>query len=99
VSYPAGITSMVGRTRKLAAYRGQPIVFNEDDHFDFDRKSNNFAAATLAGASWGYFDYRKQGEPFETGFQTVPVDWTIGSGRKKGFFRMVAEISGIDPAE
>jgi len=24
-------------TRKLPSYRGQPIVFNEDDHFDFSK--------------------------------------------------------------
>jgi hypothetical protein len=99
VPQPERITQMVERTRSLKSYRGQPIVFNEDDHFDFDKETNNFAAATLAGASWGYFDFRKENEPFETGFQSVPVNWTISTERKKGFFRMVAEISGIELAE
>ena len=26
-------------------YQPMPIVFNEDDHFDFDRPENNFTAA------------------------------------------------------
>ncbi len=33
-----------------------PILFNEDDHFDFDKDENNFAAAVSEYASWGYFD-------------------------------------------
>ncbi len=96
VSKPEGITSMVERTRALDTYRGQPIIFNEDDHFDFDKDTNNFAAATAAGASWGYFDFRKPDEPFENGYQSVPVDWAISSDRKKGFFNRVAEMSGIE---
>ena len=37
VSEPSRITQMVAETRSLPSYRGQPIVFNEDDHFDFDK--------------------------------------------------------------
>src|SRR5918997_307268 len=39
VTDPAYIGEMVERTRALPAYRARPlpIVFNEDDHFDFDR--------------------------------------------------------------
>jgi hypothetical protein len=49
-------------------------------------------------ASWGYFDFRKPGEGFDDGYQSVPVDWTISSPRKRGFFRLLAEIAGADPA-
>lgn len=94
VAGPEAIRSMVERTRKIEGYRGQPIVFNEDDHFDFDKESNHFTAATAAGASWGYFDFRMKDEDFAEGYQSVPVDWSIGSERKRGFFRLVTEMSG-----
>ena len=35
-------------TRQVAGYRPMPILFNEDDHFDFDKPANNFAAAVGA---------------------------------------------------
>jgi len=76
------------------AYRGQPIVFNEDDHFAFDQPENNFLAATAEHASWGYFDYRMGDEPFECGYQSVPCDWGIHSDRKRGFFGLLNEITG-----
>ncbi|MCW1922349.1 hypothetical protein OKA05_07275 [Luteolibacter arcticus] len=94
VKGPEAIRSMVERTRKMEGYRGQPIVFNEDDHFDFEMENNHFTAATAAGASWGYFDFRMKDEGFAEGFQSVPVDWSISSERKKGFFRLLAEMSG-----
>jgi hypothetical protein len=91
---PAEIRLMVRDTRALPDYRGQPIVFNEDDHFDFDREDNNFIAAIAEGASWGLFDYRLPGEGPECGFQSVPVDWRINSPRKRAFFNLVAEMTG-----
>jgi len=91
---PAKITAMVEKTRALPSWRPMPIVFNEDDHFDFDKPSNNFAAAVRAGASWGYFDFRMKDEGFVDGFQSVPVDWGINSSRKKAFFAKLREITG-----
>ena len=76
------------------AYRGQPIVYNEDDHWEFDKPDNHFVAAVEAGASWGYFDYRMSRERFEDGFQSLPVDWTISSKRKRAFFGLLKEITG-----
>jgi hypothetical protein len=35
----------------------------------------------------GETDYRE-------GYQSVPVDWKIDSERKKGFFRLLKEITG-----
>jgi len=95
VSDPARITQMVEETRKLPNYRGQPIVFNEDDHFDFDRPQNNMLAAVRAYASWGYFDYRLAGERFDDGYQSVPVNWTISSQRKREFFELLATLTGV----
>lgn len=90
------IDEMVKRTRAMAGYRGQPILFNEDDHFDFDKPENNFMAAIGAGAGWGYFDYRMKGEGFAEGYQSVPVDWGIGSARKRGFFELLARVTGAE---
>jgi hypothetical protein len=101
---PIGIADQVDRTRALADYRGQPIVFNEDDHFDFDAPSNNCLAAIRRHASWGYFDpgegvsgVSARGD-YHNGFQLVPVDWSISTERKRAFFDYVAEISGATKA-
>jgi len=94
VSEPTRIGEMVDYTRNMPSYRGQPIVFNEDDHFDFDQPMNNFVAAVSAGASWGLFDWRMPGEGDEQGYQSVPTDWGTNSERKRGFFRLLREITG-----
>ena len=94
VKDPHKITAQVEATRNVAGYSGQPILYNEDDHFDFDQELNNFTAATAAYASWGFFDYRMKDEGFEQGYQSVPVDWGINSDRKKGFFNLLKEITG-----
>lgn len=86
------ITEMVEQVRAMPAYRPMPIVFNEDDHFDFDKPDNNFVAATRTYASWGYFDFRMKGEGFDEGYQSVPVNWGISSERKRGFFNKMKEI-------
>ena len=94
VKEPTRIAEMVKQTRQVAGYRPMPILFNEDDHFDFDMPMNNFVAAVAEYASWGYFDYRMKDEGFDAGYQSVPVNWTISSDRKRGFFKKVAEITG-----
>ena len=93
---PAEIRLMVRETRAVPNYRGQPIVFNEDDHFDFERDDNNFMAAIAEHASWGLFDYRLPGEGPECGYQSVPVDWRINAPRKRAFFNLVAELTGSE---
>lgn len=97
VSDPDRIAAMVRETRAVAGYRDQPILFNEDDHFDFDKPRNNCVAAVSEYASWGYFDFRMQGEGHEAGYQSVPVDWTISSGRKRGFFNLLSDLTGHPP--
>jgi hypothetical protein len=94
VKEPNHIAGMVKKTRALPGFRNVPILFNEDDHFDFDKPFNNFIAAISEGASWGYFDFRMQGEGFDEGYQSVPVNWEISSGRKRGFFTLLGEITG-----
>ena len=74
-----------------------PILFNEDDHFEFDQPKNNFRAAIAEYASWGYFDYRMKDEGFDEGYQSVPVNWGAMSQRKRGFFALLSEITGERP--
>ena len=94
VSNPDDILDMVKKTREVEGYSPKPIMFNEDDHFDFKNENNNFISALKGYASWGYFDYRMKDESFEDGYQSVPVDWGISSERKKQFFNLVKIITG-----
>jgi hypothetical protein len=94
VGDPDRISRMVTETRAVAGYSPKPILFNEDDHFDFDKPRNNFVAAVSQYASWGFFDWRMPGEGFDDGYQSVPVSWGIGSSRKRGFFSLVKEMTG-----
>ena len=94
VKEPSRIAEMVQRTRKVDGYRAMPILFNEDDHFEFDKPDNNFSVAVQEFASWGYFDFRMKDEGFDEGFQSVPVNWTTSSSRKRGFFKLLSEITG-----
>jgi hypothetical protein len=92
VNKPSRIGEMVEQVRTLPSYHPMPIVFNEDDHFEFDQPENNFVAALKAHASWGFFDFRMEGEGFNDGYQSVPVNWSISSERKRGFFNKLQEI-------
>lgn len=69
-----------------------PILFNEDDHFDFDKPINNMLAAISEYASWGYFDPAEGN--YRDGYQSVPVNWGIDTARKKEFFGLVREVAG-----
>jgi hypothetical protein len=102
VTDPAKIGEMVAQTRALEAYRARPlpIVFNEDDHFGFERPANNLRAALAAYASWGFFDpgaaaggATARGDYIE-GYQLVPVNWRINTPRKRAFFGTVRRITG-----
>jgi hypothetical protein len=94
VKEPQRIAQMVRQCREVPGYRSMPIVFNEDDHFDFDKPDYNFKAALSEYAAWGYFDYRMMGEGFDDGYQSVPVNWGISSPRKKAFFEKLKEVTG-----
>lgn len=95
VSDPDKIAEMVRKTRQVPGYHSMPILFNEDDHFAFEQPKNNFIAAVSEYASWGYFDFRMKDEGFDEGYQSVPVNWGISSARKRGFFNLVKEITGV----
>lgn len=94
VEDPAEIPQMVEKTKSVKGYKTMPILFNEDDHFNFDQPMNNMVEAVKSYASWGYFDYRMKGEGFQEGYQSIPVDWQINSKRKTEFFKKLEEITG-----
>lgn len=94
VAQPEKIADMVRKTRAVPGYTTKPILFNEDDHYNFDQPENNMTAAVGEHASWGYFDYRMKGEGFDDGYQSVPVNWAISSDRKRGFFNLLGKITG-----
>ncbi|HEX6923895.1 MAG TPA: amidohydrolase family protein [Longimicrobiaceae bacterium] len=98
VEDPARLAEMVRETRAVEGYRPMPILVNEDDHYEFEQPDNNLVAAISEYASWGFFDFRREGEAFEEGYQSVPVDWGINSARKRAFFDLLAEITGSDSA-
>ena len=96
VKQPERITEMVALTKEVEGYTGQPILFNEDDHYDYDQPAFNMGNAVKAYASWGYFDFRRKDESDITiGYQSVPVDWRINSPRKEAFFGKLKEITGM----
>lgn len=94
-SDPAQIQALIDSTRRVDGFRLMPVINNEDDHYNFEKETNNFIVSVKNYVSWGYFDFRFPGETAITeGFQTVPVDWGINSKRKKEFFAKVKEITG-----
>ena len=100
VTDPARIANMVDETRKLRSYTPKPIMFTEDDHFNFGEPFNNFTAALSRGAGWGYFDPGNGagGQSalgnYSDGYQNVPINWGINTPRKRGFFDLLSKVTG-----
>jgi hypothetical protein len=92
VKDPERIARMVEETRRVPGYRAMPILFNEDDHFDFDKPVNNMLKAISAYASWGYFD--PGASDYRDGYQCPPVNWGINTDRKRAFFNLLKEATG-----
>lgn len=92
VSDPNRIAEMVSIVRKLPSWRSMPVVFNEDDHFNFDQPLSNMRKAIESYASWGFFDPGKN--DYDDGYQSMPVNWAINSPRKKAFFQFVKQVTG-----
>jgi hypothetical protein len=93
VKDPKRISEMVRQTRQVKGYRPMPILFNEDDHFEFDKPENNFVSALSEYCGWGYFDPGKS--DYADGYQCPPVNWGINSERKKAFFKLLKEVTGV----
>jgi hypothetical protein len=109
VKDPQRMVGMVQKVRSMAGSTLKPIVNNEDDRpwtrrnlgpgekpqgWDAEGTTNNFVACARNYTSWGYFDWRQDGEDLDEGFQSVPVNWQISSNRKRAFFNLLAEITG-----
>ncbi|SVB13313.1 uncharacterized protein METZ01_LOCUS166167, partial [marine metagenome] len=97
---PVEITKRVLETRNTTSYTGQPIFFNEDDHFEFENESNNFVAALEQRAGWGFFDpgpgaggTAAYGN-YVDGYQNPPINWTINTPRKESFFWILSKLTG-----
>jgi hypothetical protein len=86
VKDPKRISEMVRLTRAVPGYKPVPILFNEDDHFDFDQPDYNMLGAIREYASWGYFD--------PEGYQSPPVNWKSDTERKRAFYAKLKEITG-----
>jgi GH35 family endo-1,4-beta-xylanase len=94
---PERLIQLAKNIRKALGNKKIPIVNNEDDHFNFDKPTNNFTTSIKTYVSWGYLDFRFPRETnFEEGYQSIPVDWGINSERKKAFFKLVSEITGVN---
>ncbi|MGA2325443.1 MAG: hypothetical protein ABSH05_04080 [Bryobacteraceae bacterium] len=91
VGNPERISEMVRQARQAPGYRPIPILFNEDDHFDFDQPRNNMLAAVREYCSWGYFDPGQNN--YVDGYQSPPVNWGLNTERKKAFFGKVGEMT------
>ena len=89
---PERIVAMVRQTRQVLGYHPMPILFNEDDHFAFDKPRNNLKAALGEYCSWGYFDPGKN--DYHDGYQSPPVNWSLNTERKRAFFNTIKEITG-----
>jgi arabinoxylan arabinofuranohydrolase len=89
------LQSLIDSTKTVLGKRIMPIVINEDDHYNFDKDTNNYRVALDNYVSWGYFDFRRKDElDYYEGYQSMPCDWGINSERKIQFFNMVAEVVG-----
>ena len=93
VKDPQRIAAMVRETREVEGYRPMPILFNEDDHFDFDQPMNNMMASIGEYASWGYFE--PGASNYSDGYQCPPVNWGINTERKKAFFNLLRQVTGV----
>lgn len=93
VKDPTRIAEMVRQTRALPGWTPKPIVFNKDDHFDFDRPASNMTSALGAYASWGYFD--PGANDYADGYLCPPVRWSIDTPRKRAFFDEIRLLAGM----
>jgi len=97
VDDPGRIRRLVEHTRNRMADPKKPILFNQDDHYDFQADENNLTAAALAYAGWGFHDWRRPGEGFHDGLDSPPIDWQVTSLRKFQFLRLLARLTHSRP--
>ncbi|MFO7923603.1 MAG: hypothetical protein R6U58_07915 [Bacteroidales bacterium] len=99
---PERMMQMIREVREMDVYEPMPVVNNEDDQpwrvedQGWGDDGNNFVECVKNYASWGFFDFRLNPEhnDYNKGYQGIPVNWQISSERKRGFFGLLAEITG-----
>jgi len=82
--------------------RPRPVMVNEDGI-----SMDNFDAATASGCSWGFYAQgygsgygewgkREREKTYDalSGYQTVPINWSINTPAKKAFFDKARELTG-----
>lgn len=84
VDVPSKMKKFIADIRASRNYTNQPIVINEDDHYDFESEENNMKEAVRNGVAWGYFDW--------PGYQKLPTTWKIDTPRKEAFFKLLGEM-------
>ena len=93
----SGITNMINNVKKTSSYKNKPkpILFNEDDHYNFQSSSNNMKSAIDGHASWGVFvDCNKTtAGDYIYGYQCVPAAWGINTPIKQSFFEAAKSYS------
>jgi hypothetical protein len=90
---PGRISEIVREVRESPLYTAKPVLYNEDDHFNFDMPENHLKSALSEYASWGYFDPGENN--YVDGYQSPPVNWGLNTKRKQSFFRKLKEITGV----
>ena len=85
-----GVSELLEETRNQPSYDPMPVVFNEDDHYDFYDFHSHLTEATRNFASWGFFDPGRS--DYEHGYQCPPVNWDLNTERKRDFFDTVDYI-------
>jgi hypothetical protein len=95
VDDPWRIGEMVEETRTRPSFEEMPVVFNEDDHYDFRSHPNNMLVALQHGASWGFYDAGRNN--YRDGYQSPPVEWGINTERKREFFEYVQYVVDGSP--
>ncbi len=88
ISIPEMMRRLVAATRNLPGYRSMPVLINEDVFYDFELPDNNFMASLASYAGWGFLDIE------DPGFQRVPVNWNINTPLQRGFFDLLAKVTG-----
>jgi hypothetical protein len=92
VTDPNFITRMIDETRARPSYRRMPVLFNEDDHYDFDKPHNNFLNSVRKYVSWGIMDIGTNN--YRDGYQSVPTNWGLNTDRKRDFFALCKKVTG-----
>ena len=91
---PHGIRLQVASWRARTGYRGQPIVYNEDDHFEFDKPDNHFVAAVESRRELGLLRLPHEPRALRGRLPVAAGRLDDLLGRKRGFFGLLKEITG-----